>query len=559
MSFLKKKWTILNRDSSLSPFQKICFNRDLKTAECVRRFVEINYEEDCFDPFLFKDMDKALIRVKQALKNKERIMIFGDYDVDGISSTAILFLGLKKLGAEVSYRLPHRVNDGYGLNKKFIQECQKIGVNLIITVDCGIANYEEVKLAQELEIDVIITDHHQVQPKIPPAIAILNPKQEKCTYPFQEIPGAVVAYKLIIALCFDLLPKEEAQAFIYSLLEIVALGIVADCCPIVSENRFLVKKALEKMAATNHEGLKKLMSTARVDFSNITASTLGFCLAPRLNAAGRIASPYYSLEVLLGKSEKIAVLEKLNRDRQKMVEKSFSEALELLGSKVGEQLILIAHSTNWHVGIVGLIAGKLTEKFHRPSIILQKKGDEYVASARSTEKIDIMQILSECQNLFSHFGGHKQAAGFSIPAENLDVFYKTIKIIAAQKINSEDLIQELLIDCEVQKTDIGWELLNEINQLAPFGIKNNSPVLLIKNLPLKDLKTIGANKKHLKMKTFINGQEIDILGFNQGDSLAEFQKQSPINLVFQMEKNIWRNNEKIQFRIIDWSPVEELA
>jgi len=551
MSFLKKHWKILSNKKNSSPFEKVCFNRNLKTPQEIDDFINSSYENNFFDPYLLKDMDKAVPRILQAIKQKEKIMIYGDYDVDGITSTGVLFLGLQKLKATVSYRLPHRIKDGYGLNKKFIKECALLQVGLIITVDCGVSNSIEIDYANQLGIDVIVTDHHSVQKKTPNAVAIINPNQPDCTYPFAEIPGVVVAYKLVTALCFKVLPKQNAELFLNSILELVGLGIVSDCMPLLSENRFILKHSLQKLNQTTNSGLIELINIARLSPNNLDCASIGFGIAPRLNAAGRIASPYLSLDVLLGKKNKAIQLEKLNKERQKMVQLYLNQAEELIKNKIKN--IIITHHDEWHVGVIGLIAGRLTEKYYRPSVIMQKKEDFYIGSARSIPEIDIMKALGQAKHLFTHFGGHKQAAGFSIHKDNLDAFYEKINQVGKKIIEKQEITPILKIDCEIELNQVNLLFLEQFNPLAPFGMKNPVPMFLIKNCPILNPKHIGQEKKHIKFQTKTNDQVIDVLGFGFGNCLYELMKHKNINMVVCLEKNIWNGKTSIQFRLIDWS------
>ncbi len=531
MSELGRNWNIINTDKNTTPFEKVCKNKGINTQEELNNF--INPSNFPHNPYLLKDIRKAIKRIKESIKNKEKIMIFGDYDVDGITSTAIMFSGLKSLGAIVSYRLPHREKDGYGLNKNFIDECKELGVKLIITVDCGIANTKEVKLAKTYDIDVIITDHHNIQKDIPDALAVINPKQTDCKHPLSETCGAVVAYKLISVLC------EGNTVLLESLIEIMAIGIVADCCPLIDENRYYVKKGIDLLYNTKHKGLKKMLQN--IDL--IDTYTIGFFIGPRLNAAGRIASPYPSLDLLLGKPEKLELLEKFNKYRQEIVLKALDECLSQFDNNKNN--IIITHSENWHIGIIGLIAGKITEKYYKPSIVMQKKGDIYVGSARSIKDIDIMSFFNKTKDMFIHFGGHKLAAGFSIQEKNLKKFKNRIESFANSEISKDLLIPVINIDCEISYKDINFALLDNINKLSPFGIKNERPRFLIRDISIANKKLL-SNGKHIKFN--IKDSDIDIIGFHIGTKTFS----ENIDLVFELNKNTWNGTTCIQLRIIDW-------
>jgi single-stranded-DNA-specific exonuclease len=552
MSFLKKEWRILNQDKTIPPFEKICLNRGIKTKTDLDLFTNTDINNLFFDPFLLKDVDKAIEIINKAIANQERIMIYGDYDVDGISATAIMYLGLKNLNANVSYRLPHRVADGYGLNRGFIQECREIGVKLIITVDCGIANNEEIEYANSVGIPTIITDHHTPQEVLPSACAIINPKQKDCPYPFPEICGATVAYKLILALLQKKPASPSSAQFEDYLLELATLGTVADCCPLISENRALVKSGLLKLARTQNPALKNLLVSVGANLEKIDTFTIGYLIGPRLNAAGRLDTAYSGLDLLLGKKEKIPILDKLNKARQALVKDALLEVEEITKNISAEQKVIIAHNQTWHVGIIGLIAGKLVEKYYRPSIVMHEKNNLLIGSARSIANFDIMQALSEVKSLFNHFGGHKLAAGFSLPKENLLIFKSALTKIINQTLPADQLFPDLNIDCELAEPDFSFDLVQNIERLAPFGLQNEKPIFMMRKLDLKKITTVGSDAQHLKIDSIINNLPVTIIGFNQGQHKDYFYNKKKADFVFVLEINTWRNTNSLQLRVLDF-------
>jgi len=548
MSVLGKKWEIKNT-SEKSVNDKICENRGLSDPSDLTQFLKPDFENDFHDPFLLPGMQKAVDRIKQAIANKERIMIYGDYDMDGISGTAIMFIALEKLGAQVSYRLPHRVNDGYGLSDKFIGEFDDVDVKLLITVDCGISNADEIAKASEKGIDVIITDHHTVPEKYPEAAyEVVHPLRADSKYPFKQLTGAGVAFKLVQAL-FDKDP------FVYELLDLASLGTVADCGPIIGENRLIVKKGLEILPQTKWEGLKALLESAGVNTDKpLNTFTIGYQIAPRINAAGRIDSPYHALQLLVkeGSNNLAHKLETLNRKRQDMLKKAQDEA-ENRYVESDDNYIIIDHDKNWHVGIIGLVAGKLAEKFNKPAIILQDFGDYLVASARSPEFFNIVEALRAHKDYLMHFGGHAQAAGFNIKKENLPEFTKKIAEYAKENMKAREIVSNLAIDCEITPDEINWETFEFIRSLEPYGIANERPIFLLKDAIIQHSKLVGKDEKHLSVYINKGGVNIRGIGFNLGDHANYIREQRSLDIVFQLDENEWKGKSSLQMKIIDFS------
>ncbi len=548
MSILGKKWIIKNTSSHLSTLEKILENRE----------VTLHEELTLHDPYLFKDMEKAVARIDQALDNQERIIIFGDYDVDGITAAAILVHTLKKLNANISYRLPNRLKDGYGLSEKFIDEFIEKEVKLIITVDCGISCYDAIKKAKENGIDAIITDHHTIPKNIPEhAVAIIHPKLDN-NYPYPELTGAGVSLKLAQALL-----KDEQELFT-SLIDLASLGTVADLGPLTGENRFIVKKGLEVLAQTKWVGLKKIMNIALVKESDeLDTNTIGFRIAPRINAAGRIGDPYIALSLLLEESENDKVnllgsrLENLNIERQQMTESALNEAIESLQMDHNDPPILIAEHPDWHVGILGLIASKLAEKYGRPAIIMQDFGDMLVASGRSPGYFNITEALEFCKEYLVSYGGHAQAAGFNLKKENLINFRAKLYQYALQKMQNIDTKPVLEIDCELSENEMHLDFLTEIEQLKPFGIANKTPTFLIHKVEPLFIDQVGKAKEHLKFSIKSENKNIDVIAFQMGQYAEEIRDHRQIDLVFHLDRNKWNDRENLQIRALDFRKSEE--
>ncbi|MCD6109536.1 single-stranded-DNA-specific exonuclease RecJ [bacterium] len=551
MSVREKKWKILNKATG-SVVDKILENRGLANPDDLARFVKPDFKKGFYDPFLFAGMDKIVNRIKTAISGGERIIVYGDYDVDGISGAAIMVLTLEHLGGKVSYRLPHRLNDGYGINEKYIDEFEKADVKLVVTVDCGISNAKEISIAKQKGIDVIVTDHHKIPENYPDdAYEVLHPMRKDQNYPFKNLAGAGVAFKLSQALLGD-------DPFVWSLLDLASLGTVADCVPINGENRLIVKKGLEILPRTKWEGLKFLQELAGVNFDKpLNTHTIGFQIAPRINAAGRIDSPYYALQLLINgkqtdKARKLAnQLENLNKKRQTMLRSALVEAENSFLQHINNPII-IEYNQKWHVGIIGLVAGRLSEKYSRPAIILQEFDDYLVASARSPEFFNIIEALTEHSDLLDHYGGHAQAAGFNISKENLSKFIKEMNSYTEKKLKNCDVTPKLSIECEIKPQEINWDTIEFIKSLEPFGIGNDRPKFLLRGAEVENARTVGKSDDHLSLTFDLNGQQIKGIAFNFGEFIDYARKHRNLNIVFQLEENEWKGRKSIQMKLIDF-------
>lgn len=507
-----------------------------------------------------KDMDKAVDRVKKAIANGEKIMIFGDYDVDGISGTAIMVHTLKALGARVSYRLPHRLKDGYGLSDTFVNEFASVGATLVITVDCGISCKSQIELAKSHGIDVIVTDHHTIPEHFPDAAhAILHPMQPLCPYPFKGLTGAGVAFKFAAALITDKFQGDEREEYLYSLLDLATLGTVADIGPIQDENRIIVKYGLEALKNTKWSGLKFLKEQAGIlPDEKLNINTIGFKISPRINAAGRIDHPYYALQLLLlaaGEEERAkmlaAHLEKLNIERQQMVIKAMEEAEQQAANRKSEK-IFIAWSSDWHVGILGLIAAKIAEKYKIPCMILQDFGDYLVASARGPEIFHMVEALTAQRHLLVAFGGHAQAAGFNIKKENLPAFVDAMSAYAEEKLQQHVLTAHVTIDCELDGGEINENLLSFLDQMEPFGVANEQPTFLIRGVHPLYSKRVGKEQQHLSFQAQIGSTKLSTIAYRFGEHEPVLRQHQNLDLVCSIERNEWKGRTQIQLRAIDF-------
>ncbi len=563
MSVLGKKWIVKSKGCDKPILDVLLENRGINTTEEKDSFLE---ESTAFhDPFLMKDMQKSVDRIMQAIEAKERIIIFGDYDVDGLTSSAILFHTLKSLGANHSIRLPNREKDGYGLSKKFIDEFIKLDIKLVITVDTGISCAKEISYARENDIDTIITDHHQV-PETPPtdAHSINHPKQKDCKYPFEDLTGAGVALKLAHALFIHNLGEKEALNEIEPMVELAAMGTVADLGPAKGENRKIIKHGLRNLTTTSSPGLKILKELAGIKPDmEVCPVKVGYNLAPRLNAAGRIGDPYTALRILIGTNDSEIYgygkeLEELNRRRQEMTQETLMQAMHefrRMDDQNALPFILVAKSTEWHVGIVGLTASKLADSFGRPAIIFQDLGDTLVASARSIEAFNIVEAIAAQKELLVTFGGHKEAAGLTIKKENYKKFKEKIEKYAAKKLKDKDVRPSLEIDCELKGSQIKDELVDELLRLKPFGITNKRPVFVIRNVKPNFISTVGRAGDHLKFEAEIGELNMGAIGFRMGELSHELRKHKSLDIACHIDFNEWNGKKNIQAEVVDMKMV----
>lgn len=530
------------------------------------------------DPFLFTDMKKAALRVERAMAENERILVFGDYDVDGISGTAILVHSLRALGAHVSYRLPTR-QDGYGINLKWIEEFIRLDVKVLITVDCGISNAHEIETATRAGMDVIITDHHVLPKRIPAAYAILHPGLPGDTYPFHELSGSAMAYKLAVGLMQHLGGAGVAGEWRTRLSDLASLGTVADCVPLTGENRWIVKTGLDQLRCTEWPGLKILLEKAGVEeMIGYDSDLIGFRIGPRLNASGRLETPTISLQVLLnenGAAARLAdKLEVLNHDRRNQVDVAYEEAeAQIVAHGLSDRHVLALASEEWGAGIIGLLAARLSEKYHRPAMVMEHRGHELVGSCRSPEFFNMARALTACGDHLKTFGGHAAAAGFTISVERLPEFLEAMERIAAQTLKGRDFIPVLTIDQEITIAHITADLVRHLAELEPYGVGNERPRFLLRNAAPLDLQTVGREHRHLRFRVNPGGngsgkgvsaeglpkgggRGFGAIAFRFGEHFATLQKavydeHRALDIVFEIERNVWQGRERIQLKVVD--------
>lgn len=504
--------------------------------------------EDLHDPFLLADMDKAVERIKQAKDNDEKVMIFGDYDVDGVTSTSILMHFLKKIWLKASYRLPHRVQDGYGLKSYFVDECKELWVSLIVTVDCGTRDIEVIKHAKELGVDIIVTDHHAVPDEIPQeAVAIVNPKREDCGYPFKYLAGAWVAFKLMSALAWEFFTAEEAKAYMQESIDICAIGTVADCMSLTGENRIIVIEGLKQIRNSRSNGIRALIED-RIN-SDLDADIFGFQIGPRLNAAGRMDTPYKAVNLILNNGDSLPrtlhEIENLNEKRKYLTRQFVEEALQKVNPKDN---MLFYYSPAIEHGIIGIVAGRLTEQFYKPSIVLIDEGEKLIASCRSPEYFSMVDILEKYKEYFVAFGGHKQAAGFTIKREKFWEF----KTKVLQEVNALDFSaykKQLDVAKVVNLNELGFWFLRKINKFKPYGLWNPKPLLMVEDLQYESVSILWKNSRdHIQFKT---KHGYKIYGFGFWDHLEKIKKASSVDIIFDISEDVWMGKKNLMLKIVD--------
>jgi single-stranded-DNA-specific exonuclease len=564
-----KRWVVappitLQADEALVKFppilKQVLFNRGLATDAEARAFLKAEPNSNT-DPFQLIGMDTTVDRICYALEQNEPIAIYGDYDVDGVTATALLVQALGALGANVRGYIPNRFDEGYGLNKDALDALKADGVKLVITVDCGIRSPEEALHARSLGLDLIISDHHHPDGEnLPDAFAVINPKRPGDPYPDKDLAGVGIAYKIIEALIQARgKTKEESPVFpLASLLDLVALGTVADLAPLVGENRVLVRRGLRQIRETKRQGLFSLAGVADVKIDKVTAGNIGFMLGPRLNASGRLESALASFELLTTtdfmRAGQLAMqLDTQNRQRQALTRAMQEQAEAIAMGEDPEAFLLFAAHEDFNPGVVGLAASRLTELYYRPAIVAAKNAEETRGSCRSIPEFHITDALDLCKDLLVRHGGHAAAAGFTVRNENLPELVTRLKEIAKDQLGSKDLRQTLMADMEVPLADLNFEVLKHLTYLEPTGYGNPGPVFVSRNAKVKVARTVGSEGKHLKL-TFENerGATYDSIGFRMGHLKADLPPH--VDILYQLEANEYNGRTTLQLNLKDLKP-----
>ncbi|WP_270204270.1 single-stranded-DNA-specific exonuclease RecJ [Streptococcus anginosus] len=522
----------------------LVYQRGIQTEEALQDFLESSLDQ-LHDPYELHDMDKAVTRIRQAIENYEQILIYGDYDADGMTSASIVKEALEQLGAECQVYLPNRFTDGYGPNAsvyKYFIENQ--GISLIVTVDNGVAGHEAIELAQSMGVDVIVTDHHSMLEVLPDAYAIIHPEHPEADYPFKHLAGCGVAFKLATALL------EEVQV---ELLDLVAIGTIADMVSLTDENRILVKYGLSILKNTQRIGLQELFKIAGIQENEVDEETVGFQIAPRLNALGRLDDPNPAIELLTGFDEEEArdialMINQKNEERKEIVQKIYDEAKTMVNLNKPVQVLA---GEGWNPGVLGIVAGRLLEELHQPVIVLNIENDLAKGSARSIEAVDIFEALDPHRDLFVAFGGHAGAAGMTLEASKLEALSQVL--VAYIEDNQVDLStkNELFLDEELSLPDLTLETLKNFEKLAPFGMDNKKPVFYLKDFKVENARTMGAGNTHLKLKISQANVAFEVVAFGLGNLATEFSQTKNLELAVTLSVNKWNGQTSLQLMLVD--------
>lgn len=558
---MNKKWQIFEPDKNKIEEIKskykvnqllatILANRNILKEEDIRLFLNPT-RNDFYNPFLITDMDIAVNRIIKAIENKENITIYGDYDVDGITSITVLKSFLNDIGVETNTYIPNRLIEGYGLNKEAIEKISKKGCNLMITVDCGISAIEEIEYANSLGIETIITDHHEAGNEIPKAIAVIDNKRKDSKYPFRELAGVGVVFKLIQAIGITLKLKEESYL---KYLDIVCIGTISDIVPLVDENRVIAKLGLLLVARTKNIGLRSIINSS--GYNKIDSNTISFGVAPRINACGRMGKAEEALELFLSKdknevNELTNKLNEHNRKRQETEKAIFENALEKIKAEhLDENKAIIVGGENWHHGVIGIVSSKITEMYFKPSILLSFEEDGIgKGSGRSIPGFDLHEALMKCSDTIEKFGGHSMAVGITVKKDNLEKFKKEFEQIATQS-KIDEIIPIINIDAKVDLSDIDKEMVESLKQLEPFGEANKMPVFAFKNLKIDSIRALSEGK-HLKLTLKDNNYIINAIGFNIGYLANEYRIGDKIDVAGVLEINTFNGVDNLQINIKD--------
>ena len=534
---------------------QLLINRGLVDIDKASLFLKPDIN-NLHDPMLLMDMDKAVERLARALENKETVAVCGDYDVDGTTATALLKLFLTEIGFKVFTHIPERITEGYGLNNGALKELSKKGVKVVITTDCGVSNYKETAYANSLGMDVIITDHHELPPEIPPAIAILNPRQAGCPFPFKGLAGVGVAFNLVMALRGHLrktgLLNEATQPNLKKYLDLVCIGTVADMVPLRDENRVFVKHGLDQLMRTERVGLKALIDVCLIRENKLTSDKISYQIAPRINAAGRVSRADIALELLttddpLRASSLAKELDTINSKRRFLEGEITEEALEMIDPESTDKGIVL-YSENWHPGVIGIVASKISNRFTRPTVMISLDNGIGRGSARgAVASFDLLDAIKKCDKYLEKYGGHKAAAGLTIKSANIEGFKTEFIDLLNRLIAPDDLVPQIDIDAIISLDEINFRLVSEIERLSPFGISNREPLLGALDANILNTQVVGS--KHLQLKVRHKGKPLKAIGFGLGDL-------HPVNghgfdIAFSPFIDLWGGRKKLSLKVKD--------
>jgi len=540
----------LSKEASVSPIlAQVLVNRGIKDAESAKKFLSPLLEY-LHDPFLLNDMEQAVQRVANAVNHNETVLVHGDYDADGVTSAAILVYSLRMMGLKVLYHIPNRITEGYGVSMKGVEKAADNGAGLIITADCGITSHEQIDAASARGIDVIVTDHHQPSESLPDAVAVIDPHRKDSIYPFQYLAGVGVAFKLVQALCRTL--KDRCQHLrTEELLDLVALGTIADSVPLVDENRIFVTYGLKQLNSdTCRTGIRELKDSAALDRA-FRSELLSYTLIPRINAAGRLHDAGEVVELFLtedrAKAKGIAgLLNEQNRKRKGIETTVFNSALKMIEAEEPEHAIVL-HSPEWHPGVIGIVASRLVDMFHKPVFLFSVTDSVAKGSSRGIPSFHLFNAIKECSHMLLGYGGHKQAAGLKIEVAQLPAFKERINSIAEKYLSDEAGRPTLEIDAAVRLRDINFTLIKEISLMEPFGESNREPVFGAKDIHILNHRVVGNN--HLKMQLRQERTHMDTIGFSMGKSMERIGPDEALDIAFVPAVNEWNGMRNLQLNL----------
>jgi len=539
--------TMLSEKAGISKLlSKVFISWGINDIEYIKKFLKPSIE-DMHNPFMLKDMKKAVKRIKQSINNRESVVIYGDYDIDGITAVSMLYMFLKEHGVNVGFYIPDRLDEGYGLSIEAADRILKSMPSLVITVDCGVTAVDEVEYIKSKGIDVIITDHHECGDVLPDACAVVNPCRNDCDYPFKELSGAGVIYKLINAVCIEMGVVFEYKKYI----ELAALGTIGDVVSLTGENRVLAGYGIREIQNTSNVGLKMLLENSGIKNEVLNSRTIGYVIGPRINAAGRMGDARRAVRLFITDDEKEAYeivqdLNNENRLRQSIQEEILKKAVEIIKKDniAKTDKVIVVYGKDWHPGIIGIVASKITESYNRPSIVISDENGEGRGSCRSIKGFDISDALNFCGEFLIRHGGHELAAGLSIYMGKIELFRNRINEYASNILDNEYLEPSLKIDAYLTGSELDIKAVKELDLLKPYGMGSPVPVFAIKKAKIKLIKTVGDGK-HLKLIFKYNGKDLDAIGFNMGDLIERFKVNDIIDAVFSLKINSWNSSENV--------------
>ncbi|MFO7946788.1 MAG: single-stranded-DNA-specific exonuclease RecJ [Armatimonadota bacterium] len=532
--------------------------RGVHTPEAVKTFLQPSLEA-LYDPMELPDMRPAAERVIEALADGEPVLIHGDFDADGITATALLVQFLSRLGGEAHYYVPHRVEDGYGLIPYAVEEAVKRDINLIITVDCGVTNVEEISRGREMGAEFIIIDHHLPGPELPDAL-VVDPKRTDYDGPDDDLAAVGLAYKFAEAICRMMeIPLESVRRAFFDL---VAIGTVADVVPLVGENRIFVKYGLQLLPHTRKPGLTALMNLTDIN-GEVSAQDISYRLAPRLNACGRMADASDAIDLILAGDEDVAMkaaldMEGLNNRRQREQETTLTSAQSMIAQRIDfeQDAVIVLESEDWHAGIIGIVASRLVEEHYRPVFLMTRQDDVYRGSARSIEGFHVANALQECSDLLQRHGGHALAGGFTVPVDRLPAFRERLNDIARRTLLPQDLKPTIRIDAEIPLGEVDENLVQQLRRMEPFGHSNPEPVFMSPQVEIVEVRQVGREGKHLKLLAACGDRVFDCIGFNMGDEAEWIRPGRPVDLAYTPEFNEFNGRVSLQLRLADLRPAD---